>query len=126
MILKYVRICVFGGGLSEGSMKKMGELLRQGARMLGDTCPECGTPLFQLRSGETICPMCNRQVKYVKGDADPHAEAHKEKLEASLRKKIEEVQTRLLEANDPVQISDLSDTLMKLMETLDRAKKLGS
>jgi len=113
-------------GLSEGSMKKMGELLRQGARMLSDACPECGTPLFQLSSGEVICPMCNRSIKYVKGDADPKAEAHRERLEESLRKKIDEVQKRLDEANDPALIGEFTDTLMKLMEALERAKKLGA
>ena len=112
--------------MSEGSVKKMGELLRQGARMLSDTCPECGTPLFQLRNGDTICPMCNRPVKYVKGDAAPEAEAHKERLEESLRKKIDEVQARLEEADDPALMVELTDTLMKLMEALDKAKKLGA
>ncbi|HUV54599.1 MAG TPA: Sjogren's syndrome/scleroderma autoantigen 1 family protein [Candidatus Krumholzibacteriaceae bacterium] len=112
--------------LSEGSMKKMGELLRQGARMLSDACPECGTPLFQLKNGDTICPMCNKPVKFVKSDADPQAEAQKKRLEESLRKKIDEVQARLDEADDPVLIGELTDTLMKLMEALDRAKKLGA
>lgn len=112
--------------MSEGSVKKMSELLRQGARMLSDTCPECGTPLFQLRNGDTMCPMCNRPVKYVKGDADPQAEAHKEQLEESLRKKIDEIHARLEEANDPTLIGELTDTLMKLMEALDRTKKLGA
>ena len=112
--------------MSEGSVKKMGELLRQGARMLSDACPECGTPLFQLRNGDTICPMCNRPVRYVEGDADTQAEAHKERLEESLRKKIDEVQTRLEEADDPVLIGELTDTLMKLMDALDRTKKLGA
>ncbi len=112
--------------MSEGSIKKMGELLRQGARMLSDTCPECGTPLFQLRNGDTICPMCNRPVRYVKGDFDPQAEAHRERLEESLRKKIDEVQKRLEEADDPALMVELTDTLVKLMEALDRAKKLGA
>lgn len=38
----------------------MGELLRAGAVMLSDTCPECGLPLFRLRSGETVCPIHGR------------------------------------------------------------------
>lgn len=111
--------------MSEGSMKKMGELLRQGARMLSDTCPECGTPLFQLSNGEIICSMCNRPVRYVKGDTDLQSEAHKERLEESLRRKIDEVQKLLDEADDPTKMVELTDTLMKLIEALDRAKKLG-
>jgi UPF0148 protein len=112
--------------LSEGSVKKMGDLLRQGARMLSDACPECGTPLFQLKDGETVCPMCNRPIKYVKEGTDSKAVAHRERLEESLRKKVDEVQERLEEADDPVLIGELTDTLMKLMDALDRAKKLGA
>ena len=112
--------------MSEGSLKKIGELLRQGARMLSDACPECGTPLFQLSSGEVICPMCNRPVRFLKGDADPQAEAHRERLEGSLRRKIDEVQKRLDETDDPGLMVELTDTLMKLMEALERAKKLGA
>jgi UPF0148 protein len=107
-------------------MKKMGELLRQGAIMLSDTCPECGTPLFQLSNGDVICPMCNRPVRYVKGDADLQSDAHRKRLEESLRRKIDEVQKRLDEADDPALMVELTDTLMKLMEALDRARKLGA
>lgn len=112
--------------MSEGSMKKMGELLRQGARMLSDTCPECGTPLFQLSNGDVVCPMCNRPVRYVKDDADVQSMAHRERLEGSLRKKIDEVQKRLDGEEDPAAMVELTDTLMKLMEALDRAKKMGA
>ena len=54
--------------MSEGSMKEMGELLRKGARMMSEACPECGTPLFRFKGGEIVCPSCNRPVKVVKGD----------------------------------------------------------
>jgi len=126
MILKQARVSVSGVGLSEGSMKKMGELLRQGARMLSEACPECGTPLFQLSGGEVICPLCNRPVRYVKGDAEVQTEAHRERLEESLRRKIDEVQKRLDEEDDPSRMVELTDSLMSLMEALDRAKKLGA
>ena len=42
------------------ALQKMGELLRAGAVMLSDTCPECGLPLFRLKSGEIVCPTHGR------------------------------------------------------------------
>ena len=39
------------------ALQKMSELLRAGAVMLSDTCPECGLPLFKLKSGEIVCPI---------------------------------------------------------------------
>jgi len=70
------------------------------------------------------CTKCG--TRYVKVDFDPQAEAHKERLEESLRRKIDEVQARLDEADNPALMVELTDTLMKVMEALDRAKKLGA
>lgn len=41
----------------ETIIKKSAELLRAGARMLPEQCPSCGSPLFQLKTGETVCPV---------------------------------------------------------------------
>jgi|ECHhosMinimDraft_1075155.scaffolds.fasta_scaffold00334_10 UPF0148 protein len=41
-------------------IKKAADLLRQGATMLGDSCPVCGMPLFKLKSGEVVCPQHGR------------------------------------------------------------------
>lgn len=40
----------------------MANLLRSGATMLSYSCPECGSPLFQLKSGEIWCANCQRRV----------------------------------------------------------------
>lgn len=42
------------------ALQKMSELLRAGAVMLSDTCPECDLPLFKLKSGEIVCPIHGR------------------------------------------------------------------
>ncbi len=44
------------------AIKRMTELLRGGATMLGEHCPLCGSPLFRLRSGEIVCPVHGRVV----------------------------------------------------------------
>lgn len=38
-------------------VKKMAQLMMQGAVMLGETCPICGLPLFRLRNGDVACPV---------------------------------------------------------------------
>ena len=112
--------------MSEGSMKEMGELLRKGARMMSEACPECGTPLFRLKGGEIVCPSCNRPVKMVKGDETQESLAQQGSLEATLRKKITEVQTMMEGERDPAAIRELTDTLMALLGALERVKKLGA
>ena len=110
--------------MSEGSMKEMAELLRRGASMLSEACPECGTPLFRLKSGEIICPSCNRPVKLVKGDATKDEVAQQGSLEATLRKKITEVQNMIENEKNPATIRDLTDTLIVLLNAIDRIKKI--
>lgn len=46
----------------DASIKKMAKVLREGARMLDLACPECNNPIFQLKTGEKVCVVCERQV----------------------------------------------------------------
>lgn len=50
-----------------GSDEIMAEYLLKGAKMLGKTCPECGSPLFTV-NGETYCVVC-RENKAQTGKA---------------------------------------------------------
>ncbi len=53
----------------EQNVKKAADLLRQGATMLSDACPECGMPLFRLKNGEVVCPTHGR-IYLVKDDEE--------------------------------------------------------
>jgi UPF0148 protein len=110
--------------MSEGSMKEMAELLRKGASMLSESCPICGTPLFKLRSGEVICPNCNRPIRYVEPDEDTARISQKGSLEATIMRKITEVQRMLEDEKDPQRIRETTSTLISLLEAMDKVKKL--
>jgi len=112
--------------MSEGSMKEMGELLRRGARMMSKACPVCGTPLFRLKNGEIVCPSCKRPVKIVKGDEAPEATAQMGNLEASLRRKVAEVQALMEDEKDAAKIREYTETLVALLGALEKAKSLGA
>lgn len=43
-------------------IKKSAELLRAGAKMLSSQCPLCGSPLFQLKTGEVVCPVHGKVI----------------------------------------------------------------
>ena len=105
-------------------MKEMAELLRKGASMLSESCPICGTPLFKLRSGEVICPHCNRPIRYVEPDEDTARISQKGSLEATIMRKITEVQGMLEDEKDPQRIREMTSTLMSLLEAMDKVKKL--
>ncbi len=43
--------------MNEDVAKKSAMLLKEGAVMLPETCPICGSPLFKLRDGRIVCPI---------------------------------------------------------------------
>src|SRR5207249_11633340 len=46
-------------------VKRMADLLKSGATMLSDVCPNCGSPLFKVK-GEIFCAKCNKPVVYAR------------------------------------------------------------
>jgi len=38
-------------------IKKAALLLKEGATMLPETCPFCGSPLYKLKDGRIVCPI---------------------------------------------------------------------
>ena len=106
-------------------MKQMAELLRKGATMLNETCPECNTPLFRLKDGSLVCPMCNKPVVVVPADADEKSIAQQGSVDQTLLDKVKEIQGMLEAEKDPEKINKLLDTLMKLMDARERVRKIS-
>jgi len=106
-------------------MKQIAELLRKGATMLSESCPECNTPLFRLKDGSLFCPMCNKPVVVVSGDAEAEAVAQHGSMEQTLLKKMKDIQVVLEAEKDPERINALLDTLMRLIEAYERLRKLA-
>jgi len=108
--------------LTDPSMKEMAEMLRQGAKMLSMHCPECGTPLFQLKNGEIFCPHEKREVKIVKDSEDLQKMEQDASLDKTLQSKLLLVQRHLDLSTDPTEIRDLTLTITVLLEALNKLK----
>jgi UPF0148 protein len=83
-------------------VKKMAELLKSGATMLSETCPECGTPLFR-KGKETFCPKCNKQVMIIESKEQETRMMSDQVLEDSeqiLLSKIREVNLAMKKETD--------------------------
>lgn len=107
-------------------MKKMAELLKSGAKMLDKTCPQCGTPLFQLKSGEIYCANCDKRVIIVK-EGEREGPVVKpllwEELEDTLLVKLRETNDRMRSEEDPDELQRLVRLVSSLLETFENLKK---
>jgi UPF0148 protein len=102
----------------------MADLLRQGATMLSRSCPECGTPLFQLKSGEIICANCQRRVVIVPEGEEATAEAgmQLESVEKVLVEKLVSLGQAISEEGDPEALRALSQAMDALLGNLEKLR----
>jgi len=114
----------------DANVKKMADLLRSGATMLAETCPDDKVPIFKLTTGEMICPVCNRRVILVKS-SEAKAEAERTEAESAVSSELENVlmtkitdfKERMAKSEDPEEIEMLSKTLSSLYETVDKVRR---
>ena len=107
-------------------IKSMADLLRQGAALTELPCPACSSPLFRMQSGELWCGQCKKRVIVVK-EGTPPAEATSTisltKLESTLLTKIEEIEGKIKEENEPERLQALGSLLSTLLENLEKVRR---
>ena len=108
-----------------GAVKRMSELLRSGATMLFEHCPECNTPLFQV--GDKIwCSNCNKRVVIVGEDEDAPATEAPVLLDVE-RVILDEVSActrRIKAAQDLDAQHQLGQLLVTWLDVLERLRRL--
>jgi len=108
-------------------MRSMAELLRSGARMLSYNCPECGSPLFQLKSGEVWCASCQRRVVIVAEGEDESAATAEMlwgSLERTLVDKLSSLNGLLSAEEEPARVRELAEAVSVLLSSLDRLRRI--
>jgi UPF0148 protein len=114
----------------ETGIQKAVELMRKGATMLNEACPECSGPLFQLpEGGDIICPQCNKKVVIVQSDAEVQ-ELEKEVILAELDQaiciQIENAIKRLDEETDYDELMRIGRLTILWLEALEKLKRIRS
>jgi len=107
-------------------VKKMAELLKSGATMLSETCPECGTPLFR-KGKETFCAKCNKPVVIIQSAEDEtrlKADTILETTEQTLMAKIQEVNLALKSETDPDKLVAYGNALSSWLSAIDKLRRL--
>ncbi len=112
-------------------VKKMAQLIRTGARLTSYTCPACGTPLLQLKTGEYYCAKCDRPVVIVRSE--------EEEMQVKMRLGLTEVRdtvfSKIMDLNAELrkmsisnigEIQELTRSLLMLLEAFDKLNKIIS
>jgi UPF0148 protein len=109
----------------EKYLKQLADLLKSGAKMLGDHCPECNSPLFTIQ-GEIRCPRCNKRVVKVKmgEELSISTSFQLNDIERTILIKIQEVNKLIIEEKDLTNLEKLSNLLIKWLETLEKVRKI--
>jgi UPF0148 protein len=114
-------------------IKRMANLLRQGATLTDLSCPVCSSPLFRLKDGTLWCAKDEKKVITVKeGEEIPKEAAATtgavasayDKLEATLLSKIQEVQGKIEKTEDIEDLQKLTHALSELLSSLEKVKKM--
>lgn len=107
-------------------VKKMAELLKSGATMLSETCPECGTPLFR-KGNDTFCPKCNKPVVIIQSaEQESRLMADKvfEDSEQTLLSKIRELNLAMKIETDPEKLITYGNALASWLGAIEKLRRL--
>jgi UPF0148 protein len=112
-------------------IKRMAELLRQGATLTDLSCPVCSSPLFRLKDGTLWCAKDEKKVVVVKEGEEPPkpvapapSNAAYDKLEATLMAKIVDIQGRIEKTEDLDELQKLTLALGELLNSVEKIKKM--
>lgn len=111
------------------TIKKMADLLREGATLTELACPVCASPLFKLRNGDLWCEHCNKKVVVLReGESPQEAQAPElmSTLEATLLIKTRDIEKQIREETDPEKLQKLNAALESLLKNLEKTRKIKS
>ena len=101
----------------------MANLLKSGATMLQDQCPECNSPLFRI-NGEIWCPRDNKRIIRAGEESSIELSSTLADVERAILVKIQDSSRAIIEESDPINLERLSSQLVKWLEALERARRI--
>jgi UPF0148 protein len=108
-------------------IKRMADLLRQGATLTDLACPVCSSPLFRLQDGSLWCGKDEKKVVLVKeGEESTKATTNAafDTLEATLMTKVQDLQVKIQKTDNIEELGKLTNALSELLNSLEKVKKM--
>ena len=116
-----------GISLSEEDIKKMANMLRRGASLLSQSCPQCGAPLFKIKD-DIYCPTCEKKVVIVKeGEEVPSVigSLMVSDLANVLYDKLRETVEYIKNETDLDRLQELLRIVVGILDALERFKRIS-
>ncbi|MCW4006726.1 MAG: hypothetical protein NWF04_09085 [Candidatus Bathyarchaeota archaeon] len=114
---------------NDNDIKRMADLLRQGATLTDLACPMCASPLFRLKDGTLWCGKDEKKVVYVKTGEDAGKAAGNsamDTLEKTLMAKVQNLENKIGQTDDVEELSKLTTALSELLGSLEKIKRMKS
>jgi UPF0148 protein len=114
------------GKTEDKPIRRMANLLRQGATLTDLSCPVCASPLFRLKDGTLWCAKDEKKVVVVKEgeETEKASNAAYDKLEATLLAKVEDIQNKIQQTENVEELQKLSTALSELLGNLEKIPKI--
>ena len=107
------------------TLKRMADLLKQGATLLDVQCPNCNTPLFRLSDGKMYCSACQKHVvRGVNEVTKTTQNSVVNSLNQTIFNKLDELNSMIGNEKDQEKITVLLNNLVKLLEASERIRHL--
>ena len=111
----------------DSHIKRMADLLRQGATLTDLACPNCSSPLFRLQDGTLWCGKDEKQVVVIKEGEEPqksNTTPVMDKLEATLMAKVQDIERKIEKTDSAEELEKLTCTLSELLNSLEKVKRI--
>jgi len=110
----------------ETPVKRMADLLKAGATMLFEHCPQCGSPLFKIQD-EVWCATCDKKVLILKQSEaapDTATTTFLNDLETTVLAKLQEVHQRVRAEPNVANLESLATLLSTWLDVYEKIQKL--
>ena len=106
-------------------MNRMADLLKSGATMLFEHCPECNTPLFKIKE-DVWCPSCNKRVIIVEEGEESKVTSLLvlEDTEKTVMTKLQEINQKIRNEENPTKLLEMGQLLSKWLEIVETLKNI--
>jgi len=110
---------------NDEQMKRMADLLKSGATMLFEHCPECNTPLFKIKD-DIWCPNCNKRVIIVKEGEETKVTSMLllEDAEKIIMIKLQDISQGIRNEMNPSKLLEMGELLLKWLEILEKIRSI--